>query len=108
MLIPDTVENRFFAPLSSAIPSERSGQRFSDGEFVRAGILRVAAQSISGRDFLQLSHGIHDLPIASSTYFDATGSSKKTVGENWGISRESGVWVYVGREASNPDLLTIF
>jgi hypothetical protein len=77
MLTPDTVENRFFAPLSAAIASERSGQRFSDGEFVRAGILRVAAQSVSGRDFLQLSHGIHDLPIASSTYFDALNSGRR-------------------------------
>lgn len=74
---PDTAADRFLAPLFAAASAARNCPGLSDAEFLRAGVLRVMSQSASGRDFLQRIAGIHGLPIATSTYFDALASARR-------------------------------
>jgi len=75
--MPDTVGDRFLALLFQSAPAARNCPGLSDRDFLRIGILRVISQSASGRDFLQHVAGIHDLPVATSTYFDALGSARR-------------------------------
>ena len=79
MYIPTTgsVEERFLAPLFSAIQTRRECGTLCDSDFLLAGVLRVASQCISGRDFLQHCRGYHEMRIPSSTYFDALNSNRR-------------------------------
>jgi hypothetical protein len=48
-----------------------------DLHFVRLGVTRVVSQSVSGRDFLQLTREVHGDSLARSSFFDSLHSTRR-------------------------------
>jgi hypothetical protein len=73
--------DQFLAPalhlLSNYVRGVYRGGSFDDAAFLRAGILRVLSQSVSGRDFLQLYDDTLKVEVARSSFFDSLHSPRR-------------------------------
>jgi hypothetical protein len=79
-LYDDTVEDRFFAPLYSALArakSRRHCPEFTDREFLEAGVGRVIAAVQSGREWVQQMQMQKDSRINVANFFLALKSPRR-------------------------------
>lgn len=71
-----------------------------DPRFVRLGVSRVVSQSVSGRDFLQLTRERHGDPLARSSFFDSLHSTRRS-----DLLARLNTELALRQRASLPDLL---
>ena len=76
----DTVRNRFFAPVITAIESARSKRtcpEYSDRDFIISGVGRVISTVASGRDWVQKIRARLNFSVSVSSFFQSLRSRRR-------------------------------